>query len=94
MHWKGGRLLVVGLSSTLACAPAQRRDVGATTAGVGLATVCVAGFIADPCIIHEDEHARHDCHRDRTNTPQGNNASLPLQIGGVGAAIMAVGGVV
>src|SRR5690349_1829557 len=89
MRWIGGPLLVVGLSSTLACTPAQRRDAGAATAGVGLATVCVSGFMADPCIIHDDELARRDCHRD-TTTSHANGAVL--KTAGVGAALLAVGG--
>jgi hypothetical protein len=84
-------MVIFGLGfSMLACTPAQRRDAGAATAGLGLATVCVAGFMADPCIIHDDELARRDCRRDN-NTPHANGAVL--KVAGVGAGLLAVGGI-
>lgn len=91
MQGTSGPVLLLGLGLMLACTPTQRRSAGAGMAGVGLGIVCVAGVMSDPCIIHDDEQARRDCHRD-LNTPRGGGPVLP--VAGLGAAAMALGGLI
>jgi hypothetical protein len=86
---------VWGLALVLGCTPAQRRAVGGSVAGIGLATSSVGVILLDPCLLERREdrelrRANEPSCRERTKPRLAEEGTHALV---TGISVMALGGV-
>jgi hypothetical protein len=89
MNHRLGRALVGLTLLAIACSPAQRRAAGGGIVGFGAVTAGLGAVFLTPCSPYRDRYEQRRC----SETDRSWYEAQGLQMVGIGAGVMAFGGI-